>query len=778
MRRTPSSTYRVQLSSDFTFDDARRLLPYYRDLGVGWIYLSPVLQSVPGSTHGYDVVDPTRIDDDRGGEASFDELCRDAHRHGLGVLVDLVPNHVGVARPELNLWWWRLLEHGQDSPYAAFFDVDWAAGDGKVLIPVLGDEDVSEDGTIRHLRVENGELRYHDHHLPLAVGTAQSDDDPGVVLARQHYALRPWREESTRLNYRRFFGVSSLAAVRVEDLDVFEAAHTQVRRWFASGLVDGLRIDHPDGLRHPRGYLVMLADVLGGGYLVIEKILESGEDLPHDWPVHGTTGYEALGLIDRVLVDPVGAEELAALDQKLRGEPGEWADLLHHAKLEVARSVLAPEVRRLSRELALDLTDVVDDSLVSALEELLACFPVYRSYLPEGLQRLDDAVSEATRRRPELTDVIAQVRVLLSVPTHPAALRFQQTSGMVMAKGGEDRAFYRWSPLTSLDEVGGDPATLSIDVEDFHRAMGERLARSPDAMTTTSTHDTKRGEDVRARINVLAELPEWWAETLDALLQAVPMPDAGLGNLLWQAVIGCWPATADRLIGYAEKAMREASQGTTWTVPDERFEEAVHRAVQAAFTDEGVQRLVASAAEAVATLGWSNALSAKLVALTMPGVPDLYQGSELWEQSLVDPDNRRPVDFGHRCRMLRALETTGSQLPVRPTGLGDDGSAKLRVVSTVLRLRRDRPELFTGYQPVRAEGPAAEHVLAFDRGGLITVVTRLPAGLERRGGWGDTRLLLPSGGFSFRDALSGRRADPYLTSLLGCLPVAVLVKEP
>ncbi|MGO4258535.1 malto-oligosyltrehalose synthase [Marmoricola sp. RAF53] len=775
MRSVPSSTYRLQLSADFTFEDAAGLLPYLRDLGVGWIYLSPVLQATPGSTHGYDVVDPTRIDEDRGGEAAFDELCREAHRNGLGVLVDLVPNHVGVARPELNPWWWSVLQQGRDSRFASAFDIDWPAAGDKVVFPVLGEDDVRADGTTANLRLQDGELRYHDHLFPVAPGSAAPDDDPNQVLDRQHYALRPWREEATRLNYRRFFGVSSLAAVRVEDLDVFELAHVQVRRWIASGLVDGLRIDHPDGLRHPGSYLVMVADLIGDGYLVVEKILEPGEDLPRSWPVHGTTGYEALGLVDRVLVDPVGVEALATLDRRLRAQPGEWPELLHDAKLEVTRVILGSEVRRLARELAEDLPGTDRGTLVAVLEELLACFPVYRSYLPDGAHHLEHAAEEATRRRPDLADAVERVWLLLRSPTHPAALRFQQTSGMVMAKGAEDRAFYRWSPLTSLDEVGGDPDTLAITAEDFHHAMRERWLRCPDAMTTTSTHDTKRGEDVRARIDALAELPDWWTGILRDLLDAVPVPDAGLGNLLWQAIVGCWPASEQRLAAYAEKAMREAAQQTTWTEPDEGFEAVVHAAVRAAYADPAVHELVDAAATELAPYGWSNGLAAKLLALTMPGVPDVYQGSELWEQSLVDPDNRRPVDFEARRRMLHDLDAAGAHAPARPTRLDDPGAAKLHLVSTVLRLRRDRPELFADYQPVRAEGPAAEHVLAFDRGGLIAVVTRMPVGLARRGGWGDTRLVLPAG--RYRDVLSGRCTGPGTAELLECLPVAVLVRE-
>jgi (1->4)-alpha-D-glucan 1-alpha-D-glucosylmutase len=769
LRRVPSSTYRLQLSREFTFADAAALLPYLSELGVGWVYLSPVLQATPGSTHGYDVVDPGTIDEDRGGEAEFDALCREAHRHGLGVLVDIVPNHVGVGRPELNPWWWDVLRHGRDSAHAAAFDIDWAGGDGRIQLPVLGEDDVLDDGAVKGLVVEGDELRYHDHRFPLAPGTDATD--PGAAHAGQHYELRPWREESTRLNYRRFFGVSSLAAVRIEDQDVFEAAHVQVRRWFAGGLVDGLRVDHPDGLRHPRQYFVTLSDLTDGGYLVVEKILEPGEELPDNWPVDGTTGYEALAAIERVLVDPAGAAVLAELDRELRGDQRDWNDLLHDSKLEVTRSILGSEVRRLVRELRGDRSDLDAGTVLACVEELLACFPVYRSYLPDGVEHLEEAARRAGVRRPELAATIEALLPLLSDPVGPAALRFQQTSGMVMAKGAEDRAFYRWSPLTSLDEVGGDPATAAVSPELFHDRMRERQYRRPDAMTALSTHDTKRGEDVRARIDVLSELPDWWRETLAALRAAAPMPDAGLANLLWQAIIGCWPADEDRIRGYAEKAMREASQRTTWTDPHQGFEAAVQAAMDSVHADAGVRTIIETAAAELAPHGWSNALSAKLLSLTVPGVPDLYQGSELWEQSLVDPDNRRPVDFDARRRLLHAINGT----PARPTDLQDVGAAKLHLVTTLLRLRRDRPELFSGYQPVTATGAAADHVLAFDRGGLVVVVTRLPVGLARRGGWQDTELDLPPG--TFRDVLTDRVADPAVGNLLADLPVSALVRD-
>jgi (1->4)-alpha-D-glucan 1-alpha-D-glucosylmutase len=413
-------------------------------------------------------------------------------------------------------------------------------------------------------------------------------------------------------------------------------------------------------------------------------------------------------------------------------------------------------------------------ALVDAVAELAACFPVYRSYLPAGREHLDVALAEARRRRPELAETLDVLTSVLGDPEHPATLRFQQTSGAVMAKGVEDCAFYRASRLTSLTEVGGDPSEFSLSVEEFHAAMTARQRDRPLAMTTTSTHDTKRGEDVRARIAVLAELPDVWADSLDRLLALAPVPDPGFGNLLWQAVLGAWPASRERLHAYAEKAMREAGDRTTWTEPDTTYERAVHAAVDAAFDDDEVRTVLGDLVARVAGPGWSNAVSAKLVALTMPGVPDVYQGSELWEQSLVDPDNRRSVDFDARREVLARV--LGGERPVLTPSVDDPGHAKLLVTQAALTLRRHQPHRFTTYAPVTAAGEAATHVLAFDRGGVVSVATRLPVGLAARG-WGDTVVHLPDGRWA--DLLTGRE---YVSAapaheLLADLPVALLILE-
>jgi (1->4)-alpha-D-glucan 1-alpha-D-glucosylmutase len=779
--RTPVSTYRLQITEDFDLFAAAGLLPYLHRLGIDWVYLSPLLTAEEGSPHGYDVVDHDSVDPSRGGEAGLAALSAEARRLGMGVLVDIVPNHVGVATPAEDSWWWDVLQHGRDSEHAAAFDVDWAAGQGRIRIPVVGDDDQPpEGGPIAHLRVvdtpDGHELVYHDQSYPVAPGTYAEGDDPNVVHDRQHYELVNWHVADDGLNYRRFFAVNSLAAVRVEDPDVFAASHAEIKRWFDEGLVDGLRVDHPDGLRDPSGYLDDLARLTGGAYVLVEKILEPGERLPSSWATAGTTGYDALALVDRVLTDPAGHAPLAALETRLRGRRVDWAELIHGTKREVVDGILHSEVRRITRELRRVLSSAPETAfaeVADAVGELLACFPVYRSYLPEGREHLDQAFALARRHRPDLAATYDALLPVLSDPTAAPALRFQQTSGMVMAKGVEDCAFYRWSLLTSLTEVGGDPSVFAVSPEEFHEEMALRQRDWPDAMTCLSTHDTKRGEDVRARITVLAEVPDLWAETLEALLEAVPLPDPGFGSLLWQAVLGAWPASRERLHAYAEKAMREAGDHTTWTEPDEAYEAAVHAAVDAAFDDEQVRALLDAVVARVADAGWANALAAKLVALTMPGVPDVYQGSELWEQSLVDPDNRRPVDFGIREKLLAGLEE-----PLEPAHLppvGDDGHAKLLVTHRALRLRREHPDLFTTYRPVTADGAAAPHLLAFDRGGAVTVVTRFPAGHES---WDETRLALPDG--RWRDEITGRVHESDggvdVAELLATYPVALLVR--
>lgn len=769
----PRSTYRLQIRSSFTLDDAAGLADYLAALGVDWAYLSPLLTAASGSDHGYDVTDPTTVDPARGGEEGLRRAAGAFHQAGLGVLVDIVPNHVGVARPEENAWWWDVLRNGRASAFADYFDIDWSAAGGRLRIPVLGEtlEDAAASGV---LRIEGDELRYHDHRYPLAPGTADGAD----VLAvhdRQHYELMDWRRESWDLNYRRFFGVSSLAAVRVEDPDVFDATHAEILRWVGEGLVDGLRVDHPDGLRLPGEYLARLAERTGRAYVLVEKILERGEALPPFFATAGTTGYDALAEIDRAFVDPAGEEPLDALDDRLRSATGlpprqGWHELTVATKRGIAEGILQSEVRRLERELGLERTDVRD-----ALAELLAEFPVYRSYLPAGAEHLQAAAQRVRARRDDLAGALDEIVPVLADPRNPAALRFQQTSGMVMAKGVEDTAFYRHTRLGTLTEVGADPSQFALEPTEFHQAQARRQAEWPHSMTTLSTHDTKRGEDVRARLSVLSEIPQRWADVLEELTATASTGHGPFDALLWQAIIGAWPASRERLHAYAEKAAREAGDATSWLDPDDAFEARMHALVDAVFDDPDLAARVESFVAEIEAAGWSNSLGAKALQLTGPGVPDVYQGSELWEQSLVDPDNRREVDFTLRRRLLERIDA-GEQPLVDRTG-----AAKLLVTARTLRLRRDRPELFHRYAPAVVVGPAADHAIAIDRGGALVIATRLPVALARRGStsgnpWEDTMLLRDGGVVT--DVYTGRsfKGSVRLAEVLDVYPVALLVE--
>jgi (1->4)-alpha-D-glucan 1-alpha-D-glucosylmutase len=754
----PASTYRVQVRPDFDLDATAALAGYLARLGVSHLYSAPLLEAAPGSPHGYDVVDPRHVGPALGGRDGFDRLVAALRPAGLGLVVDVVPNHAGVAVPAANPAWWDVLKRGPASPYAAWFDVDWSRG--PILIPVLGGDD-----DVAALRVQDGELRYHEHRYPLADGTG--DGSALEVHDRQHYRLVDWRRGDRELTYRRFFAISDLAGLRVEDPAVFDATHVEILRWVAAGDVDGIRVDHPDGLRDPGGYLRRLRDTAPEAWLIVEKILEHGEELP-PWPVDGTTGYDALPEVCGLFVDPAAEAAYDLLDASLTGTVTSWPELTHACKLEVAHRMFTAELRRLSR-LAPDVPGAAE-----ALAELAANFPVYRSYGRHGLRYLADARSEAGRRRPELAPALDALTERLRTPGDELAERFPQLTGAVMAKGVEDTAYYRWTRFVAINEVGGTPARFGVSVEEFHPAAARRQRRWPAGMTTLSTHDTKRGEDVRARLAVLSEVPDRWARALRGWMQAAPLPDKAFAHLLWQTVVGAWPVARERLHAYLRKAAREASVSTSWADPDEAFEAALHGVVDAIYDDPALCEDVAGFAASISPAGWSNALGQKLVQLTMPGVPDVYQGTELWDDSLVDPDNRRPVDFAARAALLERLDG-GWPPPVDETG-----AAKLLVVSRALRLRRDRPELFTAYRPLRAAGPAARHVVAFDRGGAITVATRLPVALELAGGWEGTRLTVRDPSASARDLVDAFTGRVYqdgrlpVADLLGRYPVALL----
>ncbi|MEV7328406.1 malto-oligosyltrehalose synthase [Micromonospora sp. NPDC093244] len=757
MPATPvKATYRIQVRPGFDLDATAGILDYLADLGVSHLYTAPLLAATPGSQHGYDVVDHRAVNPELGGEAARQRLLRALRDKRLGLVVDIVPNHAGVAVPPANPAWWDVLRRGRDSSYADWFDIDWDRG--RLLLPVLADDESALDD----LKLVDGELRYHEHRFPVADGTG--DGTVREVHDRQHYELISWRRGDAELTYRRFFAIAGLAGLRVEDAAVFAATHELVLRWAADGEVDGIRVDHPDGLRDPAGYLARLREAAPDAWLVVEKILEYGEELP-DWPVDGTTGYDALAAVNGLFVDTDAEGDFTVLDTRLTGKHTSWEDLTHATKLAAATQLLAAELTRL----AALAPEVPTEAARAALAELAAAFPVYRGYPPHGARHLAAARSEAGRRRPDLATALDAITRRLRDPGDELAQRFPQLTGAVMAKGVEDTAFYRWTRFVALNEVGGSPAHFGVPPAEFHRFASAQQVRWPASMTTTSTHDTKRGEDVRARLAVLSELPQRWAEQVTTWMEYAPLPDPAFAHLLWQTAVGAWPIERERLHAYAEKAAREAAASTSWADPDPAFEQAMHAVIDMMYDDPSLHDELTELAAAITPAGWCNSLGQKLIQLTMPGVPDTYQGTELWDNSLVDPDNRRPVDFDVRREMLARLDD-GWRPPV-----DTDGAAKLLVVSRTLRLRRAHPELFTGYRPVPAHGPVGRHVVAFDRGGAITVATRLPLGLARAGGWCDTALSLPVN--EVKDLFTGRvysGGETPLDDLLSDYPVALL----
>jgi (1->4)-alpha-D-glucan 1-alpha-D-glucosylmutase len=820
----PVSTYRLQLTPDFGFAQAAQAGEYLAELGVTHVYLSPVLEAAPGSRHGYDVTDHSRIRAELGGEEEFRAMAKRFRSHGLGIVLDIVPNHMAIPVPEtLNRQLWSVLRDGPGSPFAAWFDIDWAAQDGRMLLPILGGPvpDCLGDLAVDRHGGPDGEpvLRYFDHVLPLRAGTARLP--PRELLDAQHYRLAWWRDGATTLNWRRFFDITSLIGIRVEDPAVFDATHQVITRLVAEGLVDGLRVDHPDGLADPRGYLRRLAAATGGAWVVVEKILQAGERLPDDWPCAGTTGYDALRLVDGLFVDPAGADPLSAEYHRVRRRLGanavpRFARVAEESKREIVTKTLPAEVARLAAVLRGVYPQASPADARFVLTELLAAFPVYRAYVHPGepppaasVSAMRNALHAARRHLPGGLHALAADVAATALGTRETAaraaeliVRFQQTTGPAQAKGIEDTAFYRWPRLVSLNEVGGDPDRFGVPAAEFHGAAGRLAAGWPATMTTLSTHDTKRQEDVRARLAVLAEIPGEWGRRVREWHERAAVPpavDPDTEYLLWQTVVGAWPVSAERLAGYMTKAVREAKRQTSWADPDPGYEAAVRGLAARAAGDAGLAASIGEFVASIAGDALANSLGAKLVQLTMPGVPDVYQGCELAGLSLVDPDNRRGVDYARRRSLLGDLdagrldasrpgggEAPGAAAAGRPVAVADPtarlDAAKLLVTSRTLRLRRDHPDWFAGgYTPLTAIGAAAGHTVAFERGGgAVTVATRLPAGLRRRGGWAGTALPLPASAPSWTDVLTGQRYSgdrAPLAELTRRLPVALLVPE-
>jgi (1->4)-alpha-D-glucan 1-alpha-D-glucosylmutase len=768
----PTATYRLQLQPEFPFGAAAAAVPYLASLGVSHLHLSPVLEAVPGSLHGYDVTDHARVRAELGGEEGLRALSATAREHGLGLVLDIVPNHMAMA-PRHNPALWEVLREGPKSPYARWFDVDWEAQGGQLLLPVLGGP-LGE--VLDQLEVDGDVLRYHDHAFPLREGT---EDQPlPQLLDAQWYRPVWWRLARTELNYRRFFSISELIGVRVEDPEVFEATHGKILQLLHDGVIDGLRVDHPDGLADPTTYLQRLDEATGGRWTVVEKILADGERLPASWPVAGTTGYDALRHVDGLFTDPAGAGELLgqyrrfAAPQTDRG--GQWEATVRRAAYRVLEHELAAETDRLTRvahRLCLAapdpaLRDRAPWALRTALRELLVRMEVYRPYTAQDAARLvtEEAAAEARAAFvvPEEAGAVDVVRGLLAGrygdgPDHTEfRTRFAQTASALRAKSVEDTAFYRYVPLLSATEVGGNPGAPAVPVEDFH-AYCARVQRDwPGTGTVVSTHDTKRSADVRAALAVLTECPQRWADVLAEVTRTGEgVPDPQLAWAAWQTVFGLGPAEPGRVEQALLKHVREAGLYTSWTEQEPPYEDAV-----TAFVADGPcgppATHVAALREELAPHIAANVLGTALVHLTMPGVPDLYQGTEAEYRALVDPDNRRPVRYP-------------------PEAPGDKGA----VTAAALRLRRRRPEVFgdaATYAPLAAEGASAGHCVAFTRSGeVVTAVTRWSLRLARAGGWRDARLALPPGRWT--DVLDRERefaGEVRVAELFARLPVSLL----
>jgi (1->4)-alpha-D-glucan 1-alpha-D-glucosylmutase len=768
----PTATYRLQLQPEFPFGAAAAAVPYLASLGVSHLHLSPVLEAVPGSQHGYDVVDHARVRDELGGEEGLRALARTAREHGLGLVVDIVPNHMAMA-PRHNRALWEVLREGPKSPYARWFDIDWEAQGGQVLLPVLG-HPLGEE--LDRLEVDGDVLRYYDHVFPLREGTAELPLPQ--LLDAQWYRPVWWRLARTELNYRRFFSISELIGVRVEDPEVFEATHAKILQLLHEGVIDGLRIDHPDGLAEPDGYLLRLHGATGGRWTVVEKILSDGEHLPASWPVAGTTGYDALRHIDGLFTDPAGFGELLgqyrrfAAPQTDRG--GDWAATARRAAYKVLTHELATEIERLTRVASRvcdtspepALRDRAPWALRTALQELLVRLEVYRPYASGDAARVvtEEAAAEARLAFvvPEEAGAVDVVRDLVlgragDGPDHVEfRTRFAQTASALRAKSVEDTAFYRYVPLLSTTEVGGNPGSAAVSPEDFH-AYCARVQRDwPATGTVVSTHDTKRSADVRAALAVLTECPQRWADVLTEVTRdGEGVPDAQLAWAAWQSVFGLGEATAERVQGALLKHVREAGLFTSWTEQEPAYEEAVAAFVAAGPCGAPGERVTAFRATLESHI-MANMLGTALVHLTMPGVPDVYQGTEGEYRALVDPDNRRAVGFPPR-----------------------DPGEKAAVTAAALRLRRRRPDAFgdsASYTPLTAEGPAAAHCVAFARSGqAVTAVTRLSLRLTEAGGWRDTVLPLPPGRWT--DVLAPGRdfmGHARVAELFERLPVVLL----
>lgn len=809
-RRPITATYRLQMRGPaadesgngraFRFSEAEDIVDYLADLGVSHLYLSPIFRSPVDSSHGYDIIDPTEINPELGGIEGLRALSAKAKERGLGIIIDIVPNHVGVARPELNSWWWDVLKNGRDSQYEHFFDIDWHednGAQGKIGLPILGQP--GDEEALDFAEVDGDEaLAYYDNYFPIAPGTRSDGDTPQDVYARQHYCLKFWRDGV--ISYRRFFSVNELAGIRQEDARVFEHTHGIIRQLIAEDLIDGVRVDHPDGLSDPFHYIQRLRDLVGPDrWLVVEKILGVDEPLDPRLPADGTTGYDALRECDGVFISREAEDSFSMLALQHTGST--WDDTAIRAteeqlKREVASSELAAEVRRLARAIRRDNfstagSSVDEQLLIDTIEDLVAAIPVYRADYISLSRVTATVVAEMARRFPSRKDALDLIVAGL-LAKKEAKVRFAQVCGAVMAKGVEDTTFYRASRLIALQEVGGDPGRFGVSAAEFHLLQQERANLWPHAMTTLSTHDTKRDEDVRARIIELTEIPNEFAECVRRIFALVPAPDSATGYFLLQNLLGIWPVDGEvseslraRFHAYTLKALREAGLHTTWVDQDQPFEKSVLDWCDA-LIDGPASSQITSLVQRLHPGHVAISVGRKLLQLIGPGIPDVYQGTEFLTDSLVDPDNRRFVDYVAR---RQALQATAGPLPADSDLTEHPHRIKQKVVAEALRLRRAQPEIFRngGYEPAFAEGPAASHAVGMARLApghegpeavqVIAVATRRPLLLDERGGWQDTTFTLPEGTWTELITGSTYEGTIAMAELFSPLPAALLVRS-
>lgn len=814
MKTCPRATYRLQFNEYFRLADAIALVPYFHELGISHLYASPLFKAAAHSVHGYDVCDFGQLNPEIGTEKELEQLVAALRERQMGLILDIVPNHMGIATIE-NKWWQDVLKNGRDSLFANHFDIQWEPPDpklrGKILAPVLGDhyENVLKRGELK-VHQENGEARLHyfDNQFPLAPVSVPKEFSAELLntdhtlldtlVHQQNYLLAFWSEGDLKLNYRRFFAINTLAAVRVEDEMVFQQVHSLLDDWIKKNWLDGLRVDHPDGLREPKKYFDWLRALAPGHWIVVEKILQPGETVPENWPVEGTVGYDFLNRLNGLFIDSKNEKALADFYADFTGEPAQAGNMVREKKRLVLETLFITEVNRLLDLLVQIATHrpahqpFSREHLHEALIEYAACFPVYRSYVRPKEEFVDEsdliyikeatALAKKTRRDlpRELFDFLNDLLLLLfhgEVESEFVA-RFQQLTGPVMAKGVEDTTFFCLNHFISVNEVGGDPGKFGVSADDFHEFCRKQSEHSPHSLLSSSTHDTKRSEDVRARLNVLSEIPdEWQAAVLRWSKLNEPhrknhFPDRNIEYVLYQSLVGAWPISLERVLAFMDKASCEAKQHTDWNHRNPQYDTALKNFVTAALADrnfiQDLEKFIATLTEAAQM----KSLAQTLIKLTAPGVPDIYQGNEIWDFSLVDPDNRRAVDFELRKRLLtEARECSAEEAWKRR----EEGLPKLWLIQKTLAFRSQHEKNFQdSYEPLFLRGQNADHVVAFIRGGhAMTVVPRFTRNLTNE----PPMLPLPEG--NWRNEFTGEifKGEVDTGALFNKFPVALLVRE-